>query len=319
MIPLLLFDLSKKKSIIIGCLIPHFGYMMDRQLWFHTLPESYFPKAPPLELIEVINFYGSCCVTLIFVFIFVKNISSLSESLEKRRDIESRDLKEAQKLGKIGNWSFDLSSGVIKWSDQMYSIFPENKKEGEPTFERHRSTIHPDDVERWETVINSCMENGEPYSMTFRTYREREGEREDVWVEALGRVSLDSKGEISQLFGTCQDITTQKKTHEKHLNEINDILSSTPSCLKIITKDGSLIHMNSQGLDLIEVESLDSARQRNLYEFIETSHRDQFIEFNKRICRGSKESLRFEIVGLKGTRRWMETYAAPYVLQNGEI
>lgn len=32
---------------------------------------------------------------------------------------------------------------------------------------------------------------------------------------------------------------------------------------------------------------------------------------NERVCRGQKESLEFEVVGLRGTRRWIETHAVP--------
>ena len=39
--------------------------------------------------------------------------------------------------------------------------------------------------------------------------------------------------------------------------------------------------------------------------------RDRFREFNERICEGEKGSLEFDIVGLKGARRHMETHAAP--------
>ncbi|MGK0367238.1 MAG: signal transduction histidine kinase/CheY-like chemotaxis protein [Thermoproteota archaeon] len=104
----------------------------------------------------------------------------------------------------------------------------------------------------------------------------------------------------------------------QRLNELNGILSSTPSCLKIITKDGLLISMNRQGLDLIEAENLEMVYKANVYDIVEESHRQSFIDFNNRVCSGSRESLIFEIIGLNGTRRHMESYSAPYKLENGE-
>lgn len=99
---------------------------------------------------------------------------------------------------------------------------------------------------------------------------------------------------------------------------LDSLITATPSCLKVISKDGSLLNMNQQGLDLIEAENLESVLGADVYEIVEESHREKFMAFNQRICSGESDRLVFEIVGLQGTKRWMETYAAPYKLTNGE-
>jgi PAS domain S-box-containing protein len=40
-------------------------------------------------------------------------------------------------------------------------------------------------------------------------------------------------------------------------------------------------------------------------------YRQTFIDFNENVCKGNKGQLEFQIIGLKGTRRWMETHAVP--------
>ena len=47
--------------------------------------------------------------------------------------------------------------------------------------------------------------------------------------------------------------------------------------------------------------------------------RDRFRDFNERICRGEKGSLEFDIVGLQGVARRMETHAAPFRHSNGGV
>ena len=51
---------------------------------------------------------------------------------------------------------------------------------------------------------------------------------------------------------------------------------------------------------------------------VQEDHRERFIELNRKVCSGQNGHLIFEIIGLGGTRRWMETHAAPYALTNGE-
>ncbi len=96
------------------------------------------------------------------------------------------------------------------------------------------------------------------------------------------------------------------------------MIASTPSCLKIVDKDGRLLAMNPQGIHLIEAPDEESVIGADVYEIVHEEHRDKFVEFNKKVCSGEQGHLIFEIVGLEGTRRWMETYAAPYLLTNGE-
>src|SRR6185312_10333615 len=55
----------------------------------------------------------------------------------------------------------------------------------------------------------------------------------------------------------------------------------------------------------------------NVYEIIAPEDRKRFRNFNERICDGERGSLEFDIVGLKGTRRTMETHAAPFRAADG--
>lgn len=130
-----------------------------------------------------------------------------------------KDLELAQKIAKIGSWSFNLKTQKITWSKEMYNIFPEDISLGEPEFEKHRSTIHPEDVEHWEKTVHSAITEGKEYSMRFRCVHPDKV----VWIEANGRLKRDEKGEVIELFGTCQDITDRVKQSEK-LNELNDEL-----------------------------------------------------------------------------------------------
>lgn len=101
-------------------------------------------------------------------------------------------------------------------------------------------------------------------------------------------------------------------------SRLGEMIDATPSCHKIIDGRGALLTMNQRGLQLIDAESMDAVLMSDVYSLVAPTCRDQFIAFNERVCRGATESLIFELISLKGQHRWMESWAAPYQLENGE-
>ncbi|GJL74791.1 EAL domain-containing protein [Nitrosomonas sp.] len=103
---------------------------------------------------------------------------------------------------------------------------------------------------------------------------------------------------------------------EQHLRTI---IETEPECVKVVDKNGKLLEMNAAGLAMLEVGSLDIAKQHDLSEFILPEYRDAFTALHQRVMNGNNETLEFEILGLSGTKRWLETHAAPMRNEHGEV
>ncbi len=106
------------------------------------------------------------------------------------------------------------------------------------------------------------------------------------------------------------------RTNEQRLRTI---IETEPECVKIVDKDGKLLEMNPAGLAMLEVDSLEVAKQHNLLQFILPQYRDAFAALHERVMNGHNDTLEFEILGLKGTKRWLETHAAPMHDEHGEV
>ncbi len=89
------------------------------------------------------------------------------------------------------------------------------------------------------------------------------------------------------------------------------MFEAEPECVKLLGADGQLLEMNRAGLAMLEAPSIDQARLHGLAEFIVPEHRAAFAALHQRVMRGAAGSLEFEIIGLRGTRRWLETQATP--------
>jgi PAS domain S-box-containing protein len=101
--------------------------------------------------------------------------------------------------------------------------------------------------------------------------------------------------------------------------QLQTIIETEPECVKILAPDGSLRQMNRAGLAMIEAESLDQVIGRNIAGIIAPTDREAFRDLNTRVCSGEAGSLTFEIIGLKGGHRWLETHAVPMRDNDGKI
>ena len=116
-------------------------------------------------------------------------------------------LQEAQRVAQIGNWSFDLRSQKLTWSQQVFQILGFDADQPEPTLEEHLTLIHPDDRDKWQTSVDQALIHRQGYVIDFRAIHPN---GTLCVVEARGEVEVDDQGEVVRLFGTVQDITERQ-------------------------------------------------------------------------------------------------------------
>src|SRR5882672_5130266 len=85
------------------------------------------------------------------------------------------------------------------------------------------------------------------------------------------------------------------------------IVNAEPECVKLLDAQANLIDMNPAGLRMIEVDDLEAVRGRCVLDLVAAEHREAFRQLTRRAAAGERGSLQFEIIGMRGTRRWMET------------
>jgi len=131
------------------------------------------------------------------------------------------------------------------------------------------------------------------------------------WFTPFPAVIRDAAGQIIGGINLLMDITDRKNAEIEASENFRMIVETTPECVKIVAPDGTLLFMNPPGVAMVGASSAEAVTGRNVYDLIAANDRERFRDFNERICQGERASLQFDIVGLEGTRRHMETHAAP--------
>jgi PAS domain S-box-containing protein len=128
---------------------------------------------------------------------------------------------------------------------------------------------------------------------------------------------------LSGLLGTflfrmlAQSEIDQARLRESE-SRLRTIIENEPECIKIVDADGKLLQMNPAGLAMIEAESLEQVAGHPVLEVIAPEYRTAFAEMHRRIIGGEPMQQEFEVLGLKGGRRLLETHAVP-MLDNGTV
>ncbi|WP_242059034.1 PAS domain S-box protein [Nostoc foliaceum] len=94
-------------------------------------------------------------------------------------------------------------------------------------------------------------------------------------------------------------------------NRLRAMIDAEPECIELIARDGTILEINAYGLAMLEVESADVLIGKPADAVILPEYRAAFADLHKSICQGNKGTLEFEIIGFRGTRRYMETHAVP--------
>lgn len=157
-------------------------------------------------------------------------------------------------------------------------------------------------------------------SVYERRLRRRDGSELRLRVSAAP--ILDGSGHFAGSFGMCSDVTdrdrAQQQLAEREL-ELHAIIETEPDCVKQLAVDGSLLQMNRAGLNMIEADSLDQVLGQKVQELVTPEYRDAFIALTQRVFAGESGELMFQVRGLKGGHRWLETHAVPLRNAQGRI
>jgi PAS domain S-box-containing protein len=127
-------------------------------------------------------------------------------------------MKLAQRAAGIGVWDWDVVTGAISWSPEMYDILGlDPVRDADTPYQAWLSILHPDDREMADRTAQSATSNGEGFSIDFRIIHRPTGELR--WVRSHGTSVRDEQGRPAHVVGINVDIT-QERRREEGLREL---------------------------------------------------------------------------------------------------
>ncbi len=135
---------------------------------------------------------------------------SIRFDLTEQRRLQ-RQLEEAQRVARIGNWTYDLDTGRFEWSPQLFEILMASAGLDLMKIDAISSRLHFEDREAWQSAFDKCRRLGVSFRIRSRLRTESTDSNNSKprtrWLETIGQSVKTDETEINAVTGTCQDIT----------------------------------------------------------------------------------------------------------------
>lgn len=257
------------------------------------------------------------------VVITFVNITSL-KAIEKDLIHTTQELNNAQKIAKMGSWYFNIASGEVIWTEELYRMYGLDPGTPAPPFSEHENLFTKQSWELLSKTLENTFENKIPYNLEL----EMKNNGSSIgWMRAMGEPVINEQGELEGLRGIAQDITQEKQLLEqvKYEKEFSKQVSDSTSMGIYIfdVNKGSNIYMNRHYSELLGY-SIDEINSMSETEFIELFHPDDrgdVIEHMAEVMSGQyKVEIEYRFKHKKGHWVWCYSIDSPFDIdENGKV
>jgi PAS domain S-box-containing protein len=261
------------------------------------------------------------------VFKFIGTCQDITEKQLLIEKLEASDnlYKQAQALSHIGNWTFDVNTRLLRWSDELFSIYNMEPRE-EISIEEAEQYTRADDRAMIERTWKEQVRNKKPHDIYL--HLELPNGVQKV-VHSRGEVVLDKNGKVISLVGTAQDVTEQKRVEKELLDQqtfIKKIADATPSIIASYNINTGKYTFVSEGLTKLLGYSTDLVLEKGVEIFADVIHPEdlprimqqnmQALEAANTQEPGDEDKTITEFVyrmkNARGAYRWFHTYGTVF-------
>ena len=102
---------------------------------------------------------------------------SIDRSDAERRHAEGslhrseEELREAQRLARVGSWWWDPTTDTVTWSEGLYRIAGRDPKMPPPGFKEHSRFYTPESFARLTAAVERAVQTGTPFELELEMVR----------------------------------------------------------------------------------------------------------------------------------------------------
>src|SRR5712672_2723781 len=200
----------------------------------------------------------------------------ITERKKAERELRRSEgyLAEAQKLTHTGSWAWNVHTGVLFWSREIFRIYDYEYREVGPTWPQFLERVHPED--RPQIEQSARMEaSGKEWLDSQNDFRIILPNGAIKHLHSVAHPVRDDSGEITEVVGTVMDVTEPWKARteleqafeqikqrteaaRRSEKELRDVVNTVPAHVWSTSPEGQVDFVNDRWLQFTGL-ALDEA------------------------------------------------------------
>ncbi len=185
----------------------------------------------------------------------VDSVVKLVQDITKRKCAEEKlqrnemYLAEGQRLSHTASWAWNVSTGEVYWSAELFRIYGLESNEVRPGYPDVLEYIHPEDRARAQQTFEEAVREVKEFELAYRVLLPNGTIRH---VNSLGHPVFDDTGTVIEFVGTTIDTTerVQSEDQVRHAHErIDMLLESISDNFFGLDKEGRFTYFNEHAAE----------------------------------------------------------------------
>ncbi len=244
----------------------------------------------------------------------------LMEHAEAMRQEAARleTLRLAEDMVGVGRWRYEVATGAVTWSDEIYRIHGRAPGAFHPKLEDVFGHYHADDRGEVQRLVERALKSGEGYTFKLRLVGVDGVERV---VAAEGAAEKDATGRVIALFGVLQDVTEREallraaQTNERRYRLLAE---NTGDVITRVKMDGSSKYISPAIQQLLGWTFEDMSGQST--DYVHPEDRLQVLQaISAAVQTGQPTRLEHRAVHRQGHTVWVESAFKALTDEHGQV
>ena len=224
---------------------------------------------------------------------------------------DQRLMADAQRIAHVGAWIWELTTGELRWSDEVYRIFGLTPQSSPASYEAFMAAVHPDDRAELQNRVERAIAGLDRYDLRHRILHPDGSVR---YVREQGEVSRDPLGTPIRMIGTVLDIT-EATLVDQAKEEVRAALAESEARYRLLAEHASdvvwqedyegVILWVSESVEQVLGWSPEALLGRHSIDFVHPADRPRVEMDTRELADGPTVHATYRILAANGTPRWM--------------
>jgi PAS domain S-box-containing protein len=165
--------------------------------------------------------------------------------------LRNEQLALAQRESRAGVFDWDIRTGAMTWSNELFELFGLDSKSAKADFETWARLLHPDDRKAAGDKVGNSVRTG---AQLFNEYRITLPDGQIKSIIAIGNVSSNERNEVARMTGLCIDVTEEVEIRRRAIKaeaRYQALMENAADALFVHDYNARIVEVNRQACETL--------------------------------------------------------------------